>query len=127
MWNRAAWASACFRNSSISSTTTSGLSSLRWLLRSAFSRCFCCRACSFWRLLNVDRPRGIAIPLDIFHSWQVGTQIRRYYNSTSVDRVVGARDRDNRRALRPHPGALRRVQTLVQGRCVGGRSSAWPR
>jgi hypothetical protein len=26
------------------------------------SLCRCCRACSFWRLLNVDRPLGIMVP-----------------------------------------------------------------
>ncbi len=32
-------------------------SSLRWMRRSALSRCFCWRVCSFWRLVKLDRPR----------------------------------------------------------------------
>src|SRR5579872_915218 len=60
MRNNAACASASSRNSCISSTTApSGLSCLRCTRRSALSRCFCCRVCSFWRLVKVDRPLGI--------------------------------------------------------------------
>src|SRR5262249_3941907 len=58
---------ACSRSSAISSTLPStGFSCLRWFLRSALSFCLCCRVCSFWRLVNVDRPLGIPIPHFLF-------------------------------------------------------------
>src|ERR1022692_4174203 len=67
MWNRAACSAACFCNSIRSSSLESleapnGSSVLRWLRRSALSRCFCWRVCSFWRLVKLDRPRpGIPV------------------------------------------------------------------
>src|SRR5580658_9832079 len=66
MLNNAACALACSCKSSMSSTLPSGLSCLRCTRRSALSRCFCWRVCSFWRLVNVDRPRGIpSLPISI--------------------------------------------------------------
>ena len=69
MLNSAACAAACSRSSTMSSTLPStGFSCLRWFLRSALSLCLCCRACSFWRFVNVDRPLGIHIPRHILYS-----------------------------------------------------------
>src|SRR5579863_5169608 len=61
IWNRAACSAACLCNSSRSSSFESldvpkGSSVLRWVRRSALSRCFCWRVCSFWRLVKLDRP-----------------------------------------------------------------------
>src|SRR5262249_37896857 len=70
--NNAACAAACSCSSAISSRLLrSAFSCFRWLLRSALSRCLCCRVCSFWRFVKVDRPLGIPSskpPVSIFAS-----------------------------------------------------------
>jgi hypothetical protein len=38
------------------------VSCFRRFLRSALSLCLCCRVCSFWRFVKVDRPLGIRTP-----------------------------------------------------------------
>ena len=59
----AACSAACLRSSAISSTLPgTGSSCFLKLRRSALSRCLCCRVCSFWRFVNVDRPLGICSP-----------------------------------------------------------------
>jgi hypothetical protein len=61
-WKSAACAAACSCNSARSSLGLSVFACFRSFLRRALSLCRCCRACSFWRLLNVDRPLGIIVP-----------------------------------------------------------------
>src|SRR5579872_728036 len=58
----AACSAALARSSASSSNCPSGRSCLRRFLRSAFSRCFCMRACSFCRFVDVDLPLGIHNP-----------------------------------------------------------------
>jgi hypothetical protein len=70
MLNSSACVAACSCSSAISSTLPSArFSCFRWFRRSALSLCLCCRVCSFWRFVNVDRPLGISIPRNILCSY----------------------------------------------------------
>src|SRR5438067_12773040 len=94
----------------MSSAGLSGFVSLRSVLRRALSRCFCWRACSFWRLLNVDRPLGILVPhLQMFGHINFMWKMELARNLTIGAREVGAHGRDSRRVhdrrRRPHQTA----------------------
>src|SRR5438445_6469161 len=89
--NSAACASACSRNSRISSTLPSVFSCFRWFLRSALSRCFCCRACSFCRLVNVDRPLGIHNPPCVFVDLWLAICSVRQFQEAGASYLLGCR------------------------------------
>jgi len=99
MLKSAACAAACARSSAISSTLPSaGFSCLRWFLRSALSLCLCCRVCSFWRFVNVDRPLGIRTPYSLFVAGGDVPQPHRaqcVQKTTSAVRAVAVDGRDS--------------------------------
>ena len=129
---------ACLCNSSKSSSLESpGVpegSSLRWMRRSALSRCFCWRVCSFWRLVKLDRPRPgipnlqssiLAIAAGALRFGQDISNSSRspgWCTATSGVREAGARGPDSRRGRRrPHR------RSAVLHHPAGKRSSVSPR
>ena len=126
MLNSAACAAACSRSSAISSTLPStGFSCLRWFLRSALSLCLCCRVCSFWRFVNVDRPLGIHIPRHILcssptASCNVAGPIV-FEKATSAVRAAAVDDHGSHRAR----GRVHRQNDGLH--LVDARTWVWPR